>query len=81
VKWIARSHPEQHTREERAGDEGEQDDGAGEAEGADQDVGEPRGIVWRLEKLDDDRLLLLYQNFSNASSASVRTATPLGPLL
>src|SRR5262249_13863579 len=35
-------------------------------------------ILRRLDDLDDDRILL-DQNFSNASAASVRTATPLGP--
>src|SRR5262245_19097011 len=78
---VAASIPEQYSREERARHEREQHDEPGEAERPDEDVGDAGGIVRRLDQLDDDRrLFLLYQNFSNASSASVRTATPLGPL-
>src|SRR5262249_58973969 len=77
------SSPEEHDAgHQRAEQQGDEDDGAGQAERTDQHAGELRQAAlvgrWR-DDLDDDRVGILNQNVSNASAASVRTATPLGP--
>src|SRR5207247_9756163 len=61
-----------------------QNNHAGETDRSDQDIaklGETGRVLLGRDDLDDDRRRrrLLHQNFSNASAASVRTATPLGP--
>ena len=86
-----RPDPEQHTADDQAEQHSDDNHRAGQSEGSDEDIGqvlEPGRVCRRRVDADDDRLLLekhgaenyLGQDSAvNASSASVRTATPLGP--
>src|SRR5437667_5653089 len=81
-----RSDPEQHAGHDQPEQHGDDHDRAGQAECANEDGGETGRIARRFDDLDDDGLLRLlgcHSNFQswlvNASSARVRTATPLGP--
>src|ERR1051326_1325069 len=76
------ANPEQKTADAEAEDADQDDDDPDEAEDVVDDVRELRQArrIFRLNDLDDDRLGLDHaSNVSNASDASVRTATPLAP--
>src|SRR5262245_274698 len=78
-----------HPKNDRAGCDAYQDrrytENPGEAEGADEDVGEPGRVLRGLDDLDDDGIDRVGLNHRgqestvNGSSASVLTARPLGP--
>jgi len=77
----ARSPPEQHPRHHDPRRYREQREDAGQPDRAQEDIRQPRKLRG-FDDLDDDRILQFHfgqESALNASSASVRTATPLGP--
>jgi hypothetical protein len=52
---MARAREVQNAAGEKTEDEGHEDEGAGQPERADQDVGQACRISRRLDELDDDR--------------------------